>query len=256
MVSPGGLQEHAGMRPLAGETVLAAWERGIAQAQPARAITLLLAGRPDLGEQDAAAISIPARDLALLRLRGRSFGSTLSGFSECPSCGDRLEFALPETAVAATLRSAADAEHKLEIERWVIRLRLANTADVAAAAALSDLDDARSMLLTRCTEVTDAEDAAVSFGALPENARDQALAHLQAMHEAAELTVALACPACGAKDTVALDLSGFLWAEVRHAARLLLEEVHELAWAYGWNEEAILAMSPPRRQAYLERLRA
>jgi hypothetical protein len=252
MVSP----EKDVMRPLAGETLLAAWERGIARAQPARAIALLLAGCPNLGEQAAAAISVPARDLALLRLRGRTFGSTLSGFSECPSCGDRLEFALPETTVAATLRGAADAEHTLEIERWVMQLRLANTADVAAAAALPDLDDARSMLLTRCTEITDAEGAAVSFGTLPETVQLEVLAQLQAMHEAAELTVALTCPACGAQDTVILDVSGFLWAEVRHAARLLLEDVHELAWAYGWSEAAILAMSPPRRQAYLERLRA
>jgi hypothetical protein len=31
--------------------------------------------------------------------------------------------------------------------------------------------------------------------------------------------------------------------------------VHELAWAYGWAESAILAMSQQRRAAYLERVR-
>jgi hypothetical protein len=31
-----------------------------------------------------------------------------------------------------------------------------------------------------------------------------------------------------------------------------LREVHTLAWAYGWREADILAMSPARRQFYIE----
>jgi hypothetical protein len=35
-----------------------------------------------------------------------------------------------------------------------------------------------------------------------------------------------------------------------------LRDVHELASAYGWRESEILALSPQRRQAYLELVRA
>jgi hypothetical protein len=75
------------------------------------------------------------------------------------------------------------------------------------------------------------------------------------MHEAAEIALTLTCPACDARQVVHLDIAGFLWAEVRHAAQRLLDEVHELGWAYGWSEGAILTMSASRRQAYLDRVR-
>ena len=78
------------VRPLAGEVLLAAWERGSTQQQPARALTLLLAGRPDLREPDAAAMTVAERDLALLDLRRHSFGPMLAAFFVCPSCGHTL----------------------------------------------------------------------------------------------------------------------------------------------------------------------
>ena len=91
--------------------------------------------------------------------------------------------------------------------------------------------------------------------ALPDALRDAALDRLDAMHEAAEVTLRLACPACDERQSVHFDIASFLWAEIRHAAEHLLDEVHELAWAYGWSEGAILAMGAARRQAYLERVR-
>src|SRR5262249_39313685 len=193
----------------------------------ARALTLLLTGFPGVAEADAAAMSVAERDLALLRLHDRSFGATLSSFSPCSSCGERLEFALPEAPLAAMLRSAAEVRRSVTNEGCTIQLRLANSTDVAAAAAIPDLDVARSSLLARCLEATNTEGATIPFDAVPEGARLEALAQLQAMLEAAELSISLSCPACRAQETVLLDVGSFLWAEVQHAARLLLEDVHE-----------------------------
>ena len=53
-----------------------------------------------------------------------------------------------------------------------------------------------------------------------------------------------------------LDIAGFVWREVALAARRLLTEIHRLARAYGWSQQAIAAMSTPRRAAYLEMLDA
>jgi hypothetical protein len=250
------LEEYSGMRPLAGEELLAAWERGGAQPPPVRALTLLIVGFPGLDEAGAAALSVPKRDLALLRLRSNSFGPKLAGFCVCSCCGERLEFTLDDCELVQTLQHAAEAAPVLTQAGYTVRLRLANTADVAAAASVPDLDAATAVLLARCLEATDAAGAAIPPTALPEPVRGEALAQLQAIHAAAELSIALVCPGCGAAEAVALDVTGFLWAEARHAARLLLDEVHTLAWAYGWAEHEILVMSPPRRQAYIERLQA
>lgn len=244
------------VRALAGEALLAAWERGSFQPQPARALILLLAGCPDLSGSDAAAMTLPARDLALLDLRWRTFGPVLATFAVCPSCGERVEFTLPCATAAAALESGAQAGCTLLHDGSALRLRLANTADIAAAAAEPDLEAARMLLLARCLEAASPDGGAIPLADLPAAARAAALERLAAMHEATELSVCLSCPACGEPQDVPVDVPSFLWAEVRHAAQRLIEDVHELAWAYGWAEDAILGMSPRRRQAYLDLVRS
>ena len=238
------------MRALAGAALLAAWERGAAEAPPGRALTLLRAGCPGLAEAEAAALPLPVRDIALLAQHAQSFGSTLAAFAACETCGERLEFALPAEEVATTLRGAS-ADCTVARDGHTLRLRVANTRDVTDAAACPDLASARALLVARCTEATDAAGTVV---ALRDPDFDVALEQLEGMHAALEVSLAMACPACTARQTVHLDVAGFLWAGARHAALRLLDEVHELAWAYGWAEEAILAMSPQRRQAYLDRV--
>jgi hypothetical protein len=245
--SPNGADPIGAMRALSGEALLAAWERGSAEAPSGRALAMLRAGCPTLAETDAAALPLAARDAALLALHASGFGSNLSAFAACDACGERLEFVLQAADIAATLQ-AADADDTLTLDGITLRLRMANTSDIAEAAAAPDLETAHNVLLARCT-------AGMDPAGLPTALRDAALARLDAMHEAAEVSFSLACPACAARQVIQFDIASFLWAEIRHAARNLLDEVHELAWAYSWAESAILAMNPQRRAAYLDRVR-
>ena len=167
MRSPANPERCGTVRPLAGEVLLEAWECGSVQSQPGRAITLLMAGCPHLSPADAAAVTLPARDLALLDLRRRSFGATLALFAECASCGERLEFTLPADTAEAALERAAGAESALLHEGCSLRLRLADTCDIAAAAAEPDLDAARTLLLDRCLDATDADGNAIPLEKLP-----------------------------------------------------------------------------------------
>ncbi|HKM74522.1 MAG TPA: hypothetical protein VJX94_31430 [Stellaceae bacterium] len=230
--------------------LLAAWEHGTAEPPSTRALTLLRAGCPALGEEDAAALPLTLRDHALVALHARNFGPIFSAVATCESCGERLEFMLPAQQVALNLQ-AADADCIVAQDGFTLRLRLANTRDMTDAAASPDPETARFLLLARCAEVIDGG----RIVPLPESLRDAAFDRLDEMHEAAEVSLALGCPACGASQAVQLDIASFLWAEIRHGAQRLLDEVHELAWAYGWSESAILAMSVGRRQAYLDRVR-
>ena len=49
-----------------------------------------------------------------------------------------------------------------------------------------------------------------------------------------------------------LDVAAFFWTELNAWAVRLLREIHALASAYGWREADILALSPKRRDLYLE----
>jgi hypothetical protein len=68
----------------------------------------------------------------------------------------------------------------------------------------------------------------------------------------ADIQIAISCPACAQGWRAAFDILTFLWSEIEAWAWRMLSDVHTLASAYGWCERDILALSPTRRQFYLE----
>jgi hypothetical protein len=242
-------------RPMQGEALLAAWERGAELSGSLRAAALLAAGC-GLDEGAAAALDVPRRDAALLAIRKLSFGATLHGFAACEACAERLEFTLSVADLVGQIDAAAGAAGTLRYGDWSLVCRFATIADIDVASREAELAAARAVLLARCVSAMDASGRVVAFADLPADVREAGELRLVAMHEAAELSVLLPCAACGVTQDVALDPAEFLWQETRHAARRLLADVHELAWAYGWREGDIVAMSPARRAAYLALVRS
>ena len=135
-----------------------------------------------------------------------------------------------------------------------LRLRIMDTVDLAAAAAAESVEAGMQILLRRCVQANDSEGRPVPVETLPAATATAALQRLDALHRNAEILVELTCPACAERQSVPFEIGKFLWAEARHHAERLIEEVHELARAYGWSEDSILAMSPARRHAYLARV--
>ena len=68
----------------------------------------------------------------------------------------------------------------------------------------------------------------------------------------AEVTLAMSCASCDHRWQGDFDISSFFWSEIEAWAARILHEVHILASTYGWREHDILALSPRRRQIYLE----
>ena len=68
----------------------------------------------------------------------------------------------------------------------------------------------------------------------------------------ADLQLAFRCPDCGHEWQPLFDIARFLWQELHAWALHMLREVDTLAASYHWAEADILALSPRRRQAYLE----
>jgi hypothetical protein len=234
------------MRALKGERLLEAWGRGAPQSDLDRAVTLLAAASPDQSEADLAAVSIPERNLALLRLHQFSFGDSLRGYVPCSSCGARLEFEASASAMADRLEAVKPrVAATWEAEGAQFSMRPADSRDLAAVACQNDSQRARRLLLERCTTPPRVE-----------GCEEMAARTFNELHEGAEILLSLFCPACAQIDRVDLDIARFLWSEVRHAALGLLREVHELASAYGWSESAILTMDGARRRVYLEMARS
>ena len=127
--------------------------------------------------------------------------------------------------------------------------RLPNSRDLAYVAGESDCRTAVIGLLNRCRIDTG---AASAWSDEEVEAVGEAMA---VADPAAELQLALCCPACSEEWNLGLELVTFLWAEIEARAKRLVWEVHTLALAYGWTQTEILALNPARRALYLEMVR-
>ena len=238
------------MRPLVNQSLIEAWDRGLGQNPLGRALTLLACAWPERTAADCRALAIVERDRELLQLRRAMFGDRLRGFIACSVCGTSLEVEVEISSLLGRMEGAQSmAVHEREIGGCRLFMRQATTADVAAAAAAPDPVVARRVLLERCVTLHPAV-------ALEGELADAAVAMFEELHQDSEIVFHLQCPLCGGTQKSELDIAAYLWTEVSRAGVSLLRDVHELARAYGWTEDSILAMSPGRRACYLEMVRS
>lgn len=227
--------------------LLNAWEVGLDQPPPARALLLLAAAHPATPPDAWPALSIGHRDMALLDLYAALFGPQLDAVADCPACGGRVEFAAPVAALRVDPGSGGAAE--LVAGGYRLRLRPPTSADLLALSDVASIAAAEALLLARCVSV---EAGGTETDQLPAPVIEAAVSALAELDPAADLRFDLLCPTCGHDWEPLFDVAAFLWAAIERWALLTLRDVHQLALAYGWGEGDVLALSPLRRQLYLE----
>ena len=240
------------MRALSAPELLGVWERGLAQQPVERTLTLLAASCPEIPLDALAKLSIGQRDATLLALRELTFGPALAGLATCPGCGKRLEltFEVAEIQMAPEEERAETAS--LTVTEYELCFRLPNSLDLAAVTEQTDVARARLLLLDRCLLSAHHRGKKMSADQLPANVIDAVAERMAQADPQADVQLAISCPSCGHQWQCAFDIVSFFWTELNAWACRILREVHQLASAYGWYEADILAMSPWRRQMYLE----
>ncbi len=240
------------MQALTGELLLTAWSDGADKDALARSLVLLALALPESERQQIAWLPLAQRNLLLLQLREISFGPVLQGFGICPQCSAQLEFSFPIAQLTEHVKSQLREGPLAWTENGrQHQLRAVTTADLLAVADAPTGEEAQDQLMARCLSISGSDEQR-----LPDEVTTTAFEKFDELHAAAELSCAVHCAGCSGIQTLFLDIAQFLWLEVRSAARRLLAEVHALAWAYGWSESSLLAMSPQRRNAYIEMLNA
>jgi hypothetical protein len=220
--------------------LLSVWEQGHARRPLDRALLLLWACT---GSAGGATLPLGQRDAALLHARIALFGATLEATAECPHCGNRLAFALPLQQLAD---AAAPAAADTIVDCAGGRFRLPTSADLAQAMGAAEPRRALALALRVDPEGLAPDERTVA----------ELEAALAAADPAAQLDIALRCDACGETFAAPFDAAECLWLDVQARARHTLDEVHQLASAYGWSEAEVLAVPPARRQHYLQRVLA
>src|SRR5262249_27126413 len=140
----------------------------------------------------------------------------------------------------------------LEVDGYRVAFRLPASGDLVALSRATDRAAARSMLLDRCVLEAERSGERTNAASLPEHVVAAVAAGVAAADPQADVERDLSCPACAHAWRSAFDVAGFFWQEIHAWAKSMLRSVHALARAYGWREADVLALSPTRRQIYLE----
>lgn len=184
------------------------------------------------GEAGWAEESLGAFNRRLARLHGHLVARPVEATVRC-GCGEDLEVELPLTAVA----EAPDPQPSVEIDESTGRrtFRLPRLGEVGLSREPGAL----------------AQACALDGGGVPSAAGLAALdAAWTEADPAAEITLHLACPSCGAAIDAQADLPLFVARDLDLRLQGLMAEIHGLACAYGWTEAEVMAVPPGRRRAY------
>jgi hypothetical protein len=242
------------MMAVSSAQLLAAWERGLNQP-PARRVLTLLNADDDGGTFEALArLSIGERDRRLLCLREQMFGPHLNAIAECPACGESLEVDFNIADVRVEPNEPTSEPFTLEHEGYVVAFRLPASLDLGSLDENAAAVENRRRLVELCVLSASRSGSVISADELPEELVAAIAAQMAKADPQAEILITMQCPACPHQWSTPLDIGAFFWAELNAWATRLLREILLLAAAYGWREPDILALSPTRRQLYLEML--
>jgi len=232
--------------------LLAAWERGARRSPLGRALILLGAARPEWPESTHAALSIGRRDSELLTLRSAAFGDHLVGLTSCPNCSEEVELHIAVADLVVAADAEPDEEIQITMDGYVVQARTLASQDLVEVASSATATAARDTVLRRCVTSAYRDGTPVNSDDLPTAVLDNVEDALGRSDPQADIELEVRCPACDEVWHPVFDIVSFLWIELDAWARRTLHEVHRLARAYGWPESGILALSAPRRQAYLD----
>lgn len=244
------------MRALSSLELLQAWEQGLGLSGVDRALILLGAAGGDSPEEDPAQYSVGERDARLLTLREWTFGAELSAVTHCPKCADALElnFRVDDLRAGGTARTPASASAPLTLEDgdYCMKFRLPNSHDLRALQSVSDVaGKAEEQILQRCLLVATCRGKSIGVEQLPETAVAAVSERMTEADPQADVEVAVECFQCHHQWDEHFDIDSFFWTEIHAWASRMLNEVHQLASAYGWSETEILGLSSLRRNLYL-----
>jgi hypothetical protein len=240
------------MRTLTATELLGAWEQGLSQPPALRALTLLALAGGGASPEELALLPIGWRDAQLLKLRESNFGSRINGFATCPACGQQLEMNFTVADVLVALPAEIPGAVALNLNDYQVCFRLPTSRDLTDLPEDGDEAALKRALLERCVLELKRDGLPISSEQLPAQVAEAISERMAETDPQADLRLALVCPQCAHGWRAPLDIVSFLWSEIHAWSVRILREAHVLASTYGWREADILAMTPWRRQSYLE----
>ena len=240
------------MHALSTSELLNVWERGLTLSRVQQALLVLVVACPETSPEALAQSSIGQRDSRLLTLREWTFGNQLAALAICPQCGERLELAFASGDIRVNADDKRGDVYSLDSKDYQASFRLPNSLDLMAVADSQNINVAREEIFRRCLLSVQCHGQKQPTNHLPQEMVNAIVQQMAEADPQAEVGLDLTCSTCNHAWQAIFDIASFFWSEINAWARRTLKDVHALASAYGWSEADILALSPYRRQCYLE----
>jgi hypothetical protein len=200
------------------------------------------------GAEAIHADTLGGRNRRLLLLHRGLVGKAIEARVTCAHCAAESEFALPIDAILAVPAPDPDARVRVRCGRRMLSFRLPRMADIEVASSAAAAGDVRGAVLERCRIGGD--------GAIPAGATERLGRKFEALDPAASIVVNIACSGCARSIAASVDLAAFVARDLDRMVDSLFRDIDLIASAYGWSEQAILALAPERRRRYVAMIAA
>ena len=204
---------------------------------------------------------LPAADVGAIALTIRQawLGERISTDARCPSpgCLERMDIAFEIPAYMAHHRPAAYSGLGPAQDTGWFELASAGRVVVRRASVVPAAHHRRPAGRGRRppTRSTASGNDACGRPTVPAAVARRVSRAMTALAPSLTGAVTVQCPACGGTGQLLFDPVSYSLTELRDAAAGLYEEVHLLASAFRWPEDAILALPRTRRARYAELIR-
>lgn len=237
--------QRAFLRPLTGADEMAAAQGMVTLLDR----VLVAAGADAVKSGEAARLAVCDRDRLLAAVQRELFGDRIDADARCGSC--EMDFTLAFSLAALIDARAPEVPEGVDgpddagfYSLAGIRFRLPCSRDLMRVAGLP-AEAAQAALLDACIIQGDAGVCADDV--------DAAMARLgPTLNTDLEAT----CPHCSSLQTVRFNIADFLARQLANERPFLVREVHEIACAYGWAHDTIMALPRQERHDYVRLIAA
>lgn len=238
------------MPGLSGAQIIDIWDLGRQRNSIERSLVALALAYPERSWGEMESLPIGQRDALLMRLYAATFGTAVQACHRCPACDEKAEVDL---VLAEFLALDVPPVEPLEFryDGCDVSFRLPDSRDLTGILGMGSEADARRLLASECVTEIRGSDSVVEKSLLDESFIASLSSRIAECDALAEIEIELKCPECAHVWSAFFDISSFFWSRIESSARRLMSDVATLASRFGWSEQAILEMSPHRRETYL-----
>jgi hypothetical protein len=244
------------MNNLTDRDLLSIWEKGLNKSLIEKSLLLLACAYPNFDHNEIAFFSIGDRDSRLLHIRENLFGPILQNATNCPECGQKIEWETPiDTIKLQPLNEEKDKKPiDLIFNEYQISFRLPNSVDVMEILASDKIDSITNQLISKCIIKSTLTSQIIED--FPEDLINTIIRKMEENDPQADIVMKILCPECEHEWNITFDIMQYLWIEINERAIKLIQDIYLLASNFGWSENDILDMDRFRRNLYINMINA